>query len=708
MKKLLFSISCVAAVLLTNMPGPSAAQTQLAIQRLGNPKTQAVVVKGSPAISLDVPFVAQDPQGTVVDIDVERVTLKIGTDSYTGGVLKPVTSQELQLAVVLDASGSLNEANFKRVAAALGQTIGRIGNSLVSVYGVGEQITYAKEKQKDLKIFETDMAQITNKAGGRLCLNTGVARALAQLENAPVPKAVLIITNGREAGCGSDSTQNIVNFAASRQIPIFAISTSNGITQADLEQYTSPTSGLSILGDINNPEYALIKILPIFRAQWVARFNEERSIYPKEKPQKAEMIVRFKNGIEASHNFTFDYPGNPLPAPAKIELAGVVGSTSNGIRFNLNITNKESLKTLEVNIKDPVTGDTIATQPLDADKNDFAKNIVPFPNLRPGKKYQLTIIAKNKLGNEVGRIGPVEFTFDPVPPKLEILEIKQPDSTQPDLRVLLKIDDPEGISSYRVFLQNEQNVTVNGAEASAERLTDYFVLPTYSKIGLAQGKYKVVAEGRYGGDVPPIRSNPFTFEYVPVGGWTVFMAAVTSTLRESPLIAVGVLGVVLLGGIGLFAILRVTSRGPKIGPREVAMGLQTKPIKAKIVKIPSVGDSSNSSNNPVANSIPTSVAMVTLIEPAGVPYKLNINKSPFSIGRDSAAQATIPVDKTLGVSSIHATFIYTNNAWHIRDDNSTNGTFVNGTKLPKGGQAMLDKGSVIGLGPRVKLKFNAY
>ena len=100
--------------------------------------------------------------------------------------------------------------------------------------------------------------------------------------------------------------------------------------------------------------------------------------------------------------------------------------------------------------------------------------------------------------------------------------------------------------------------------------------------------------------------------------------------------------------------------------------------------------------------------MVTLIEPAGVPYKLNINKSPFSIGRDSAAQAKVPVDKTLGVSSVHATFIYTNNAWHIRDDNSTNGTFVNGTKLPKGGQAMLDKGSVIGLGPRVKLKFNAY
>ena len=136
------------------------------------------------------------------------------------------------------------------------------------------------------------------------------------------------------------------------------------------------------------------------------------------------------------------------------------------------------------------------------------------------------------------------------------------------------------------------------------------------------------------------------------------------------------------------------------------MGLQTKPIKAKMVKIPSVGDSSNSGNNPVANSIP--VAMVTLIEPAGVAYKLNINKLSFSIGRDSAAQATVPVDKTLGVSSVHATFIYTNNAWHIRDGNSTNGTFVNGTKLPKGGQAMLDKGSVIGLGPRVKLKFNAY
>lgn len=701
MKRHLLSLTCVIVTLISQWPQLGMAQTQLAIQRLGVPKAQPTNVAGSPAIALDVPFVAQDPQGAVSSEDVERVSLKIGNDTYTGGVLKPVTSQELQLAVVLDTSSTLNEANFKRTAAALGQTIGRVGNSLVSVYGIADQITYSKEKQKDLKVFETEMATIANKAGSKLCLNTGVARALSQLEGAPAPRAVLIITNGRESGCGSDSTQNIVNFAVSRQIPIFAISTSNGVSQADLDQYAVPTSGLSILGDVNNPEYALIKMLPVFRAQTVARFN----VFPKEKPQKADLLVRFKNGLEATHSFSFDYPGGPLPAPPKIELAGVVGSTPVGVRFNLNITNKDALKALEVSVKDPLTGENIATQPLDSAKNDFAKNIVPFPNLKTGKKYQLTIAAKNNQGNEVGRIGPVEFTYEPQLPKLSVLDVKQPTSSQPDLQVLLKIDDPEGISSYVVRLQNEQNsVTINGSEVSGERLSDYFILPTYSKLGLAQGKYKIVAEGRYSSDVQPVRSDPVVFEYVPIGGFAVFMASITNTLRESPLIAVGILGVVVLGGIGLFAILRLSARGPKIGPREVAMGVQNKPIKPKMVQIPQVGDSQVSGGS----SVPTSTAMLTLVEPAGNAFKLSIAKSPFSVGRDAAAQGQIPLDKGLGVSSVHATFIYTNNAWHVRDDNSTNGTFVNGRKLAKGEQAMLDKGAVIGFGPRVKMRFNSY
>ncbi|MCW1968436.1 MAG: FHA domain-containing protein [Anaerolineae bacterium] len=700
MKRHLLSLTCVIVTLLSQWPQLGAAQTQLAIQRLGAPKTQPTNVGGSPAIALDVPFVAQDPQGAVSNEEVERVSLKIGNDTYTGGVLKPVTSQELQLAVVLDTSGTLNEANFKRTAAALGQTIGRVGNSLVSVYGIADQINYSKEKQKDLKVFETEMAAIANKAGSKLCLNTGVARALSQLEGAPAPRAVLIITNGRESGCGSDSTQNIVNFAMSRQIPIFAISTSNGVSQADLDQYAVPTSGLSILGDVNNPEYALIKMLPVFRAQTVARFN----VFPKEKPQKADLMVRFKNGLEATHSFSFEYSGGPFQAPPRFELAGVVGSMPIGVRFNLNITNKDALKALEVSVKDPLTGENIATQPLDSAKNDFAKNIVPFPNLRTGKKYQLTVAGKNNQGNEVGRIGPIEFTFEPQLPTLSVLDIKPPDSSQPDLQVKLKIDDPEGISSYRVFLQNEQNVIVNGSEVVSERVSDYFVLPTYSKLGLAQGKYKVVAEGRYSSDVQPVRVVSQPFDYVPVGGSAVFMAWVTNTLRDSPLIAVGILGVVVFGMIGLFAILRLSGRSPKIGPREVAMGVQNKPVKPKMVQIPQVGDSQLSGGS----SLPTSTVTLTLVEPAGNAFNLSIQKSPFSVGRDAAAQGQIRVDKSLGVSSVHATFIYTNNAWHIRDDNSTNGTFVNGRKLAKGEQVMLDKGSIIGFGPRVKMRFNSH
>ena len=45
-------------------------------------------------------------------------------------------------------------------------------------------------------------------------------------------------------------------------------------------------------------------------------------------------------------------------------------------------------------------------------------------------------------------------------------------------------------------------------------------------------------------------------------------------------------------------------------------------------------------------------------------------------------------------------------AWFVVDANSTNGTFMNGKKLALNGRERLADGSVIGLGPKVKLEFH--
>ena len=710
MKKYLISICCVIGILFSSHHSQISAQNQFNIQLLGKPKTEIAKINFIDSISLEVPFVIQDRNGNVVSDPIDLVALKIGTDSYTGAIRDSIGSKEINLAILLDTSGSLNEAEFKKVTAFIGKTIERLGKSLVVLYKVADQTTEISGGYiNDLKQFQTIMPSITNKPDKRLCLNDGIKQALSRLAGVSDPKAILIITNSRDT-CNN----NIDEIATNQEIPIYAIGTNNGVTKAELEKYTNPTGGLSLMVNPSNPEFTFLNMFEkVLRSKWAAdfKYNPEKktnnTIYPKQNPQSAELFVHFSGGIDASKIFTFTYTGGPFTIPAKIDLAGIIVSTLEGIRFNLNITSKELIESLEINIKDFDKGDLAGRQTINAPK-DISINDLSFPSLIPGKQYKIEILAKNKNGQAISRIPEdkqkfIEIVYSPTQPKLTVSNPIATDPINPDVRAKIALDDDSGIVSYHIFLRNEKGDKIPNTEVISNTKSNEFVLPTY-QIGLPQGKYIIVAEGRYAGSSkPPLIVESKPFDYVPTSWSSVVFAKIIITLRDSPPTAVALLGVVLLGCIGLFAILRMTSRGPKIGPREVAMGLPTKP---KMVKIPSVGDSSNSGNNPVANSIP--VAMVTLIEPAGVAYKLNINKLSFSIGRDSAAQATVPVDKTLGVSSVHATFIYTNNAWHIRDGNSTNGTFVNGTKLPKGGQAMLDKGSVIGLGPRVKLKFNAY
>ncbi len=99
------------------------------------------------------------------------------------------------------------------------------------------------------------------------------------------------------------------------------------------------------------------------------------------------------------------------------------------------------------------------------------------------------------------------------------------------------------------------------------------------------------------------------------------------------------------------------------------------------------------------------LAMVSVAEPVIVQFQAEIRKSPFRIGRAADNDGVIPVDRTSAVSGHHCALTFVDGRWYVQDDESTFGTTVNGQSVPKGQPFRLEDGAVLGLGPKLKIRF---
>jgi pSer/pThr/pTyr-binding forkhead associated (FHA) protein len=98
-------------------------------------------------------------------------------------------------------------------------------------------------------------------------------------------------------------------------------------------------------------------------------------------------------------------------------------------------------------------------------------------------------------------------------------------------------------------------------------------------------------------------------------------------------------------------------------------------------------------------------ACLTALAPASLKVTAVITRPSFTIGRREGNDLILTVDNKIGVSGHHATIKYVDGAFMLVDDKSTFGTFVNERRLAPGTPMALTEGAIIGLGPKVKLKF---
>jgi pSer/pThr/pTyr-binding forkhead associated (FHA) protein len=99
------------------------------------------------------------------------------------------------------------------------------------------------------------------------------------------------------------------------------------------------------------------------------------------------------------------------------------------------------------------------------------------------------------------------------------------------------------------------------------------------------------------------------------------------------------------------------------------------------------------------------LATVSIAEPRVAPFHSEIRKSPFRIGRAADNDGVLPVDATSGVSGHHCVISVDRGRWTVQDDASKFGTTVNGQPVPKGQPFRLEDGAVLGLGPKLKIRF---
>jgi FHA domain/von Willebrand factor type A domain len=99
------------------------------------------------------------------------------------------------------------------------------------------------------------------------------------------------------------------------------------------------------------------------------------------------------------------------------------------------------------------------------------------------------------------------------------------------------------------------------------------------------------------------------------------------------------------------------------------------------------------------------LAVISMEEPRIAPFEAEMRRSPFRIGRAADNDGVIPVDPSSGVSGHHCFITFAEGRWYVQDDQSKYGTTVNGQAIPKGQPFNLADGAVLGLGPKLKIRF---
>ncbi len=759
-----FFLVVLVAVLVSAPVFSVHAQSGLAIRL-----SQIATIETPDAMTLKVYYNVYDPKTGLPVLETIAQTARIDLPGANYAVDVPVQKPDVPIYVVLvlDASGSMARAaeDLKKSAKqALNNTP---DNAFFSVVQFDEEIRLLQDYTQNIAAvsFAIDQYKVSNKG---TCLYDATYSAVESLQKAPPGRrAIILFTDGRDENasgqpCSKKTYLELSTLAQQTQVPVNTVglsSRASNLNEVELKGLAASTGAFSVIATTDDLAAGFQGIMDGLKAQWMV----QAEVYPKKGSNPVVLTLNLGENETLTSSFSInsetEYEGPP--SPVRGQFAGLqFVPEDQTYNIQLSMTSSELVEYIKVEVWDARGGSKVAEFTFDELQQNNVLTI-PTDQLVVGRTYQLRMTAVsqqdksrfNWFTNKDGKKSVEllhEFEFDPTAnlPALAIQSIAQQEN---DLVLSVKTTNSQLIGGFDGWLVDEttntkapgSDFTGSAEDAAAGRL----VIPL-SQSKIPDGKYTVIARvlGKEGQVYTTVQFPGVVYQ---AKRQNVFQL-LTAALIAAPIILFTVVAIIL----GVVGFMMYSSRreksltgtpvlqgrlGGKLGdgkrvgssipvadeepiPARSPGATPLPPVSAPQVSrqatapaaaTPPLPDATMVAGGnaqatmmavPVAKSQP-SLSILQSPPELALGSKIPLQPLPFVVGRVEGSLLL----KEPNISRRHAeiSFDAARQVYFITDLNSSNGTFVNGQRIPAGQPVQLINGAVINFGPNVSVRFEA-
>jgi VWFA-related protein len=440
-------------------------------------------------------------------------------------------------------------------------------------------------------------------------------------------------------------------------------------------------------------------------------------------------------------------PASPTPIPVTAEISSISYSqTTDTISLDLSLTGQDRITSLKINISDASTG-LLAKSDTQAPATSVE---ISADGLVPAKDYAITIIAQDQSGQEhISRAQ--KFTYLPLmtptptaspaptatptlqPVQVSIASISIDDSTQ-EIVIGIQTEDQDRISSFQLQLRNSQSGLVVGEYERTPPPYDSVRIPLSN---VPAGEYTAVLRAFGPGGALVAEASPLNFAYTPPPTPTPVPTATPSptptptpapglvkrasnAVRDNPVLAL-VVGIVAFALIVVLILIvrprRKASTGTdflsaqtgfyQVSPPSSGAGASAAPHGGDQATQTAPMDPEKTDVFPQALPPLATLLFSESPDPNRISESVPVTHFPFKIGRGTSEPNDLRLDEDTSISRRHATITYENATFYLTDENSSNGTAVDGKRLPPSMPFVLQDGARIMLGKSTVLIFGS-
>jgi VWFA-related protein len=436
-------------------------------------------------------------------------------------------------------------------------------------------------------------------------------------------------------------------------------------------------------------------------------------------------------------------PASPTPIPVTAEINSISYSqTTDTISLDLSLTGQERITSLKINIADANTG-LLAK----SDTQEPATSVeISAEGLVPAKDYAITVIAEDQSGQEHSSRAQ-KFTYLPpmtptptasptptatptlAPVQVAIASISIDDSTQ-EIVIGVQTEDQDRIDNYQLQLRNSQSGLVVGDYQRTPPPYDSIRIPLSN---VPAGEYTAVLRAFGPGGVLVAEASPLNFAYTPPPTPTPIPTAtpsptptptptpgivkrVSDTVHDNPILAL-VVGIVAFALIVVLVLIirprRKAATGTDFLSAQTGFYQVSPPSSGAAAKEKPRGGDAETKMAPMdpekTDVFPQALPPLATLMFSESPDQNRVGESvpvthfPFKIGRGTTEPNDLRLDEDTSISRRHATITYDNATFYLTDENSSNGTAIDGKRLPpntpmalqNGARVMIGKGTVL-------------